>query len=315
MSKHHAVVVDPTAPGRFKIVEVESPAATSHEALVRVAAVSLNRGEIRMAADKPLGSRIGWDLAGTVERAAADGSGPRAGTRVVGLLPTGAWAELVAVPTNAMAELPTSVSFAHAATLPVAGLTALYAIERATGLLGRNALITGASGGVGLYACQIAQLMGATVVALIRNRKHEELVRKAGAAQVAISEDGSAARNHGPYRLIAESVGGKVFANAITTLAADGVCVIFGGSQSPDVSFNIWPLAGAARACICGFELFDEFNRETAADGLARLLKLLAAGRLHPHIEVEAPWTDVGHIAGQYFDRKITGKVVLHVGG
>ena len=75
MSKHHAVVVDPTAPGRFKIAEVESPAATSHEALVRVAAVSLNRGEIRMAADKPLGSRIGWDLAGIVERAAADGSG------------------------------------------------------------------------------------------------------------------------------------------------------------------------------------------------------------------------------------------------
>ena len=77
MSKHHAVVVDPTAPGRFKIVEVESPAATSHEALVRVAAVSLNRGEIRMAADKPLGSRIGWDLAGTLaSRAMEKGRSP-----------------------------------------------------------------------------------------------------------------------------------------------------------------------------------------------------------------------------------------------
>jgi NADPH2:quinone reductase len=95
----------------------------------------------------------------------------------------------------------------------------------------------------------------------------------------------------------------------------DGVCVIFGGSQSPDVSFNIWPLAGAPRACISGFELFDEFTRETAAEGLARLLKLLAADRLHPHIEVEAPWTEVGRIAGQLWDRKITGKAVLHIGG
>jgi NADPH2:quinone reductase len=314
MEKIRAVVLDPADPDRFRISEVDAPAPAPQEALVRVAAVSLNRGEIRMSAGKPPGSRIGWDLAGTVERAAADGSGPKVGTRVVGLVQTGSWAELVAVPTIALAELPEGVSFALAATLPVAGLTALYVVERATGLLGRNALITGASGGVGLFACQIAQLMGANVVAQIRNRAHEEIVRKAGAAQVVVSEDGAAAREYGPYRLIAESVGGKMFSNAAGMLAVDGVLVIYGGSKSADVSFNIWDLGGAAGGWISGFELFDEFTRETAAGGLGRLLKLLAAGRLNPYIEVEAPWTQVGQVATRLFDRKINGKAVLHIG-
>src|SRR5439155_782458 len=85
-----------------------------------------NRGEVRRAGMAAAGWRPGWDLAGELERAAADGSGPRAGARVVGMLGEGAWAERVAVPTHALAELPEKVTFSQAATFPVAGLTALY---------------------------------------------------------------------------------------------------------------------------------------------------------------------------------------------
>src|SRR5215210_556406 len=203
-----AVVVDPEAVGRLALAEVEEPDPSPSEALVRVEAVSLNRGEVRRAEMNEPGFRPGWDLAGTVERSAADGSGPEEGARVVGFLPSGGWAELAAVPTNALAVLPDGVSFEDAATLPVAGLTAMYALEKGDGLLRRNVLITGASGGAGLFALQLARASGARVIALVRREEHVEMVREAGAHEVVVDESGDAAREKGPYHLILESVGG-----------------------------------------------------------------------------------------------------------
>src|SRR5213592_3458867 len=145
MSANRAVVVDPDAPGRLVIRPVADPVPDRGEAVVRVRAVSLNRGEVRRSAMAAAGWRPGWDLAGEVERAAADGSGPRVGARVVGLLPEGAWAKRVAVPTHALAELPDKVTFSQAATFPVAGLTALHALAKGGLLLGRRVLVTGRS--------------------------------------------------------------------------------------------------------------------------------------------------------------------------
>src|SRR5689334_25030610 len=146
---NRAVVVDPAAPGRLTIASVPDPTPDRSEAVVRVRAISLNRGEVRRAGMAAAGWRPGWDFAGEVERAAADGSGPRAGSRVVGMLGEGAWAERVAVPTHALAELPDKVTFSQAATLPVAGLTALYAMAKGGLLVGKRVLVTGATGGVG----------------------------------------------------------------------------------------------------------------------------------------------------------------------
>ena len=176
-----AVLIDKGAPANLFLGKAEEPTPAPSEALVRVETISLNRGEVRRAQTAEAGFNPGWDLAGTVERAAADGTRPRAGARVVGLLPSGAWAELIAVPANSLAELPESASFELAATLPVAGLTALYALEKGGGLIGRSVLVTGASGGSGNFGIQLARLSGARVVALVRREEHEELVREAGA--------------------------------------------------------------------------------------------------------------------------------------
>src|ERR1700736_5352505 len=207
-----AVVVDRAEPSGLAIADVSDPQPLPFEALVRVAAISLNLGEVRRAKNFADGWRPGWDFAGTVERAAADGSGPQAGARVVGVLGEGAWAERVAVATSSLAELPENVTFERASTLPVAGITALYALGKRGSLLGRRVLVTGASGGVGIFATQLARLAGAHAVGLVRREeKRDACVPYADA--VAVGESAEAARESGPFDLVLESVGGAVFAS------------------------------------------------------------------------------------------------------
>jgi NADPH:quinone reductase-like Zn-dependent oxidoreductase len=89
-----AVVVDPSHSDKLTLQPVELPAAAVGDVTVRVTAISLNRGEVNRALSQPTqGARPGWDFVGLVEEAAADGTGPQRGTRVVGMLSTGAWAE------------------------------------------------------------------------------------------------------------------------------------------------------------------------------------------------------------------------------
>jgi len=315
LSKIRAILVDPDAPARLSLGEKEEPPPALGEALVRVAAISLNRGEVRRAQSAEAGFNPGWDLAGTVERAAADGAGPPEGARVVGLMNPGAWAEIVAVPTISLAELPQGVSFEDASTLPVAGLTALYALEEGGNLLGRRVLVTGASGGAGQFALQLARDAGARVVALVRRDEHEALASDAGAHDVAVGERGSAAEEYGPFDVIVDSVGGAVLGDALGMLATGGTCVSFGTSAGNEVTFDArdFYLTGGAR--LRGFILFHEVRARPASDGLARLLKLVADGRLKTNISVQEPWTEVGEVAQRLLDRGYTGKAVLRVAG
>lgn len=314
MSSIHAVVVDPFVPGWLVIRDVDYPSAVPSEAIVRVKAISLNRGEVRTASNAEAGWRPGWDLAGVVEKAAADGSGPRVGARVVGLLVEGAWAEVVAVPTSMLAEIPESVSFAQAATLPIAGLTALWVLEHGGLLLDRRVLITGATGGVGHLTCQLARQAGARVTGVVRQPGHEAMVREAGAHQVIVSEDLGDAHDSGTYDLIVDSVGGRTLANALVLLAHDGTCVNFGVSGGTEVTFDLRHFFLLGGATLYGFIIFHELKRKSVTEGLDRLSRFIADGRLRPQIDVEAPWTQIGDVAQRLMNRGFTGKAVLHIG-
>lgn len=305
-----AIVVDPAAPGRLVLQEVERAHPLPHEALVTVSAISLNRGEIRRAQSAAAGWRPGWDLAGTITIAAADGSGPPVGTRIVGFLPSGAWAEQVAVPTHAIAALPGNVSFAAAATLPVAGLTALLTLEKGGSLLGKSVLITGASGGVGHFACQLAVLAGATVTAQVRRPELTDFVQTAGAHRVIVGDDLSV---YAPYDLALDSVGGALFPAILAALATDGLCVSFGATAGAEATFNASQFYGKGGLHLYGFILFHELTKQPATAGLTRLVNWVATGQLVPHIAIEAPWEEIATVAQQLSDRQFLGKAVLHL--
>lgn len=313
MNTINAVLVDPSSDGRLVIREVDRPIALPGEALVRVAVVSLNRGEVRRSLTAAAGWRPGWDFAGTIEVAAADGSGFSEGTRVVGFLPAGAWAEIVAVPTHALAKLPSSVSFQQAATLPVAGLTALLALERGGLLLGKSVLITGASGGVGHFACQLARQAGATVTAQVRRVELAEFVKNAGVHKIVVGSEPDAIAKQGLYDLILDSVGGELLPAVLEALAPDGECVSFGATAGSEVTFNASLFYGKGGLSLYGFILFHELKKQPASAGLTRLVNLVAEGLLVPHIDLEVPWTQVADVAQKLSDRRFLGKAVLSV--
>jgi NADPH:quinone reductase len=303
-----AVVVDPTVADRLVIQSVEAPVPLPNEAIARVAAISLNRGEVRRSQSAEVGWRPGWDFSGTIEVAAADGSGLPVGTRIVGFLPRGAWAEQVAVPTSAMAALPDSVDFKTAATLPVAGLTALLALEQGGLLLDRSVLVTGASGGVGYFACQLAARAGAIVTAQVRRADQVELVKAARAQQVIV---GNEVKEYAPYDLALDSVGGELLPLVLENLAIDGTCVTFGATAGSNITFNASQFYGKGGISLYGFILFHELRKQPASEGLARLVKLVADGALVPHIALEESWEAIASTAQQLTDRRFLGKAVL----
>lgn len=135
-----ALVNTPDGSEPVEMCEVEEPSPAPDEALVEVRAFSLNRGELSLFESRPEGWRPGQDVSGVVAGEAADGSGPGAGTRVVAVVDGAGWAERVAAPTARIASLPDDVGFTEAATLPIAGLTALRALRFGGSLLGRRGL-------------------------------------------------------------------------------------------------------------------------------------------------------------------------------
>jgi NADPH:quinone reductase-like Zn-dependent oxidoreductase len=306
-----ALTASPDARGNVELREVYEPVPLSGQALVRVKAFSLNRGETKRLADKQDGERTGWDVAGVVERAAGDGSGPSTGTRVVGLSSNEGWAQLAAIDTNVLAALPEGVSYAQAATLPVAGMTALKALDTIGTVLGRRVLVTGASGGVGRFALQLAKMAGAQVVGVSSNAERAQGLIDLGADEVIEKLEPVG----GDFDAIVEGVGGASLAAAIQRIAPFGAIVSFASSDPGPVEFPTRAFFGRAPgARLHGFYLFGILEHEpTGSQDLARLLALVAEGRLECSIDHEESWRDAPAAIEALLERRIAGKAVLLV--
>ena len=303
-----AVVNTPGALEPVAIREVPEPELRPNEALVAVHAFSLNRGELRLFQVRPEGWRPGQDIAGIVLKEAADGSGPNTGTRVVALCDWHGWAERAAVPSHRIAPIADNVSFTQAAALPVAGLTALRALRHGAPLLGKRVLITGAAGGVGNLAVQLAARSGARVTAVAGNAQRARVLDGLGAAEI-VTNIGDAA---GRFALILESAGGASLKTAIERIDHRGTVVIFGNSSGEKTEIDFRDFAEHQNARIQAFHYFTSEPEERFGPDLALLAGLVADGSLRPRI-VEHSWRDLPRIGPLLLGRQIPGKAVFHI--
>jgi len=291
------------------LTEVPEVEPKANELVMKVEAFSVNRGEVSMLANHRPGWRPGKDLAGTVVRAAADGTGPAVGTRIVGHPWFSGWAERAAVPTENVTVLPDSVSLRDAAALPLAGITALRLLRRAKVGYGDRVLLTGASGGVGHYLTELAAAAGVEVTAVTASAERGARLAELGAA--AVVHDVADAQ--GPFDVALESVGADSLPTALAAVRAGGRLIQFGQASriAPTLDFFAF-FRGPKQASV---EHFDyTIGDRTYGQELDVLVGLVAAGRLHPEIGLEDDWSRTDRAVVAVRERRVRGKAVLTVG-
>ncbi|MFI9155280.1 zinc-binding dehydrogenase [Streptomyces sp. NPDC053367] len=287
--------------------EVPQPVPEPDEALVKVEAFAPNRGETFLLEQPRPGLLPGKDIAGLVVQAAADGSGPAVGTRVVGHPPQRGWAEYTTVPTHSLAVLPDGVDSVRAAALPLAGITALRLLRAAGSPAGRRMLLTGASGGVGHYVTELAVGSGAEVTAVTANPARGGRLAELGAQvihEVAAAE--------GPFDVVLESTGGPALPTALSKLRPGGLLLWFGQASRTPVTLDFFDvLSGPERATIRHFH----YAGAPYGPELATLVRLVEQKRLHPEIGRVSDWADTARTLVDLRERRIRGKAVLTTGG
>ncbi|MDX8037370.1 NAD(P)-dependent alcohol dehydrogenase [Lentzea sp. BCCO 10_0856] len=290
------------SPDVLELRDVEPPAASGDEVLVRVHAASVNahdwhvmRGDPYLARLTEIGvsgpsSKIrGRDFAGSVVAVGRDVRRFRPGDEVYGDLgrADGAFAEYVCAPEHLVEAKPANLTFEQAAAIPLAGHTALKGL-RDIGKLqaGQHVLINGASGGVGTFAVQIAKSMGATVTGVCRTR-NIELVASLGADHVIDYTETDFTKNGKHYDLVFDLVGNHSLTGLRRALAPGGTIVLSGGGVSSGGSL-VGPMGLMIRAKLQAPFVRDRlFVLTTTPNGeiLAALRRLAESGAFTPVVD------------------------------
>jgi NADPH:quinone reductase-like Zn-dependent oxidoreductase len=292
-----AVVHDVYGPPQvLRLDEVERPAPASGEVLVRVHAASVNPPDIvgltgvpyivrpAFGLRRPRGRVRGSDLAGVVEAVGEDVTGLHAGDEVFGDVGTshGAFAEFALAKPEQLAPKPQGISFEEAAAVPMSGLTALRALrDVAVVQPGQRALITGAGGGIGSFAVQIAKAMGAEVTGVCSTGKLD-LVRSLGADHVIDYTREDFTERPERYDVVLDNVLRHSLTRLVHTVEKDGVLIPNGGQF-----WKRWFGSGVilVKGPLLSLVVPQRIRIVTLKDkqeGLSALTQLIESGRVKP---------------------------------
>ena len=314
------------SPDVIRYEDLPKPAPGDDEVLVRVRAASVNpldwhylRGtpymiRIEGGFGKPENPRLGFDFAGTVEEVGKGVTRFRPGDEVFGAK-LGALAEYVTVrQERALAPKPADVTFEQAASVPIAGVTALQALrDKAHLRAGQKVLINGASGGVGTFAVQIAKSFGAEVTGVCSTR-NLEMVRSIGADHVIDYTREDFTRGAQRYDVIIDNVGTHSLLEYRRVLNPRGIYVTIGSTTIGN--WFAWleaPLEGMVLSHFVS-QRFMVILAELDPGDLAALGALMQSGKLTPIIDRRYKLSEAAE-AIRYLEKgHARGKVVLTAG-
>jgi len=293
------------------------------EVLVRVHAAGLDRGTWHLMTGTPYAVRLvmgvrrprqpvpGLDLSGTVAEVGAEVTGFAPGDEVFGI-GSGTFAEYAVAKAAKLAHKPAALTHEQAATVPVSGITALQAVtDLAKVQPGQRVLVTGASGGVGSYAVQIAVAAGAEVTGVCSAAK-ADLVRSLGASHVLDYAADDIAAVRGRYDAIIDIAGNASLSRLRTAMTPTGTAVLVGGEGAGRITGMSRQLRALVVSLFVGQRLTLRVPKESAAD-LERLSALIEAGQVMPSIGATYPLAEAAEAMRQLVGGNVRGKTAISV--
>ncbi|MBI5549234.1 MAG: NAD(P)-dependent alcohol dehydrogenase [Deltaproteobacteria bacterium] len=311
-------------PEVLELREIDRPSIRDDQVLVRVRAASINPGDWATLRGEPFVARLasgllaprnpvgGMDLAGTVEAVGKNVTRLRPGDEVFGQ-GNGTFAEYAPALEKNLVHKPAGVTFEQAAAVPVAGMTALQAIRDVGAVkAGQQVLITGAGGGIGTFAVQIAKALGAQVTGVCSTAK-VELVRSLGADRVIDYTREDFTRGGLRYDVILDNAGKRTLAEARRALAARGTLIPNNGQFE-----HRWlaSLPTVLWASLLSLVVTQRLRPLLSLPDTARLLALkdlLESGKVRPVVGKTYPLSDAGRAFAEFGQGHALGKLVLTV--
>jgi NADPH:quinone reductase-like Zn-dependent oxidoreductase len=314
------------SPEVLQLQEIEKPVAQEDEVLIKIHAASINARDWRLMRAEPFFVRLmpgslfhpknmvlGVDFAGQVEATGSQVKQFKPGDEVFGYMPTasgrGTFAEYVCAKENLVAYKPTNLTYAQAAAVPLAAMTALQALRDSGNIrLGQKVLINGASGGVGTFAVQIAKAFGAEVTAVCSTR-NLEIVRSLGADHVIDYKVEDFSQSGQKYDLILAVNGFHPIEDYLCALRPSGSYVVAGGSMRQLIQAG----SNSKKASKTGDPKINVVSLVQRQKDLLFIKELLESGNVVPVIDGCYPLSETAE-AFRYFEIvHPRGKVVITI--